>query len=149
MPLIGIFIMVVWGLAALVDDRPRLRVAVSSAAVIVVLGYGWTARAQVAYWKNNVALWTHATMVTLHVDEYDAHLSLGTTLGNQGRLDEAREHFAAAVSLRPQSDAARLSLGIALAKQGRRDEAARELDEALRLNPGNQVAARLRAGLGR
>ncbi len=88
-------------------------------------------------------------MQTMNVGEYAAHMSLGTALGNQGRLDEAAEHFAAAVRLRPRSDAARLNLAIAFGKLGRMNDAARELDEALRLNPGNETAARLKAELRR
>jgi protein O-mannosyl-transferase len=146
-PLIGFFVMAAWTLAHVADLKPRIRPLAAGLALAAVLGSAWTARAQVLHWKDSVALWTHATMLSLHVDEYEAHMSLGTTLGNQGRLDEAREHFAAAVRLRPRSDAAHLSLGLALAKQGKTDEAARELDEALRLNPGNETAARLRSGL--
>ncbi len=141
-PLIGIFIMVAWGVAALVGRRPVLRVAVSAAAVGAIVGCALTTRVQAGYWKDSVALFTRATTITLHVDEYEAHMSLGTTLGDQGRVDEAREHFAEAVRLRPESDAARCDLGIALARSGRFTDAARELKEALRLNPGNQAARR-------
>jgi protein O-mannosyl-transferase len=141
-PLIGIFIMIAWSAAELVKRRPALRTVVSVAAVGVVLGCAWTARAQTGYWRNSVTLWTRATMVTMGVDEYDAHMALGQTLASQGRLDEARGHFAAAARLRPQSDTARCNLGVVLARSGRIDEAKRELDEALRLNPGNGLARR-------
>jgi hypothetical protein len=148
-PLIGFFIIMAWGVAALAERRPRLRPAVAAAALVAVLGCAWVARAQAYFWEDNVALWTRATMQTMNVGEYAAHMSLGTALGNQGRLDEAAEHFAAAVRLRPRSDAARLNLAIAFGKLGRTNDAARELDEALRLNPGNETAARLKAELRR
>jgi hypothetical protein len=148
-PLIGIFIMVAWGLGAIVGRHPRLRMVVSAAAIGAIVGCAVTARAQASYWTDSVALWTRATMVTLHVDEFEAHMSLGTTLGNQGRVDEAREHFAEAARLRPESDAAHCSLGIALARSGRLRDAARELNEALRLHPGNQAARRALDGLSR
>jgi len=147
LPLVGFFIVVAWGVAALVERTPRLHPAVAVAALVAVLGCARVARAQAYVWEDNVALWTRATMQTMNVGEYDAHMSLGTAVGNQGRLEEAKEHFAAAVRLRPGSDAARLNLGIAFANLGRKADAARELDEALRLNPGNETAARLRAGL--
>jgi protein O-mannosyl-transferase len=148
-PLIGVFIMVAWGLAALVGRRPRLRMVVSAAAIGAIVGCAVTARVQAGYWTDSVALWTRATMITLHVDEFEAHMSLGTALGNQGRVDEAREHFAEAARLRPESDAAHCSLGIALARSGRLTDAVRELNEALRLNPGNQAARRALDGLSR
>lgn len=146
-PLIGIFIMVAWGVAALLDRMRGGRHVVPIAAIAVILGCTWTARAQVGYWKDNVTLWTRVTTLTLHVDEYEAHMSLGTTLGNQDRVDEAMRHFAEAARLRPQSDAAHCSLGLALARSGRAIDAAREFNEALRLNPGNQDARRAIEGL--
>jgi tetratricopeptide (TPR) repeat protein len=148
-PLVGIFIMASWGVAEAAGRSRRLRAAAAVATAVAVLGFAWAARAQALWWRDNVALFTRAAMVSQHVDEYDAHMSLGAALGGQGRLDEARDHFAAAVRLRPRADAAHLALAIALGRQGRRQEAARELDEALRLNPGNQEAARLRAALDR
>ncbi len=148
-PLVGFFIVIAWGVAALVERWPRLRPAVAAAALVAVLGCAWVARAQAYVWENNVTLWTRATMQTMNVDEYAAHMSLGKAVGNQGRLDEAAEHFAAAVRLRPRSDVARLNLAIAFGKLGRMNDAARELDEALRLNPGNETAARLKAQLQR
>lgn len=146
-PLIGIFIMVAWGVAALLDRMRGGRHVVPIAAIAVILGCTLTARAQVGYWKDNVTLWTRVTTLTLHVDEYEAHMSLGTTLGNQDRVDEAMRHFAEAARLRPQSDAAHCSLGLALARSGRAIDAAREFNEALRLNPGNQAARRAIEGL--
>jgi Flp pilus assembly protein TadD len=122
---------------------------VSAAAIGAIVGCAVTARVQAGYWTDSVALWTRATMITLHVDEFEAHMSLGTALGNQGRVDEAREHFAEAARLRPESDAAHCSLGIALARSGRLTDAVRELNEALRLNPGNQAARRALDGLTR
>lgn len=148
-PLIGIFIMVAWGLGAIVGRQPRLRMVVSAVAASAIVGCAVSARVQAGYWRDSVALWTRATMVTLHVDEFEAHMSLGAALGDQGRVNEAGDHFAEAAKLRPQSDAAHCSLGIALARSGRLPDAKRELNEALRLNPGNQAARRALDGMGR
>jgi tetratricopeptide (TPR) repeat protein len=141
-PLIGIFIMVAWGMAALAERLRGGRVVAGIVAAAVILGCSLATRAQVGYWKDNVALWTRATTLTLRLDEFEAHMSLGTALGNQGRVDEAMRHFEAAALLRPQSDAAHCSLGIALAKSGRTADAMREFNGALRLNPDNQIARR-------
>jgi protein O-mannosyl-transferase len=148
-PLIGVFIMMAWGAASVAARVRVLRHGIPVAAAAGVLVCALAAREQVGYWKDNVTLWTRATMLTLHVDQYEAHMSLGTSLGNQGRIDEAGRHFAEAVRLRPQSDAARYSLGLALAKTGRAAEAADEFNEALRLNPGNEAARRAVEGMRR
>lgn len=142
LPLTGIFIMVAWGGAALVERRPVLRAVAAGTAAAAVAACAVAAWTQVGFWTDNVTLFTRATMITLNVDEFEAHMSLGTSLGNQGRIDEARQHFSEAARLRPQSDAAHCSLGLALARTGRLDEASREFIEALRLNPANQTARR-------
>ncbi|MCX6546187.1 MAG: tetratricopeptide repeat protein [Acidobacteria bacterium] len=148
-PLIGIFVMVAWGSAAMLERlRGGRRVAIV-AAVVVIAGCSVTTRAQVAYWKDNVTLFTRATMLSLHMDEFEAHMWVGTAVGGQGRLDEAMRHFEAAARLRPQSDAAHCSLGVSLAKSGRAADAMREFNEALRLNPDNQIARRAVDGLNR
>jgi succinate dehydrogenase / fumarate reductase iron-sulfur subunit len=58
-------------------------------------------------------------MLTLHLDEFGAHESLGRTLTDQGRLDEAVEHFSRAVRLQPGSAQAHLDLGVARTRQGK------------------------------
>jgi protein O-mannosyl-transferase len=142
-PLVGIFIMIAWGVPALVSRRPALRAALPLAAAAAVVACALVTVAQVGSWKNNVTLWTRATMLTLQLDEYQAHMSLGTTLGNQGRLDEATRHFAEAVRLQPNAADARASLGLALAKQGKVSEARRALEEAARLDPRNETTRRM------
>ena len=139
-PQIGIFMMAAWGAAALAERQRVRRGMVTAAAVAGVLACTVVARTQAGYWRDSVSLFTRATMQALNVDEYEAHLSLGTSLGNQGRVDEALRHFTDAVRLRPQSDAAHYGLGLALARSRRLDEAAREFAEAVRLNPANQAA---------
>jgi tetratricopeptide (TPR) repeat protein len=138
-PLIGIFIMVAWGMPDLLARWRTVRRAVPLVAALVVVASAVATRAQVAYWKDDVALWTHATMVTMNTDEYHAHMSLGATLGNQGRLDEAVRHFSAAVRLRAGSVEAQSNLGLALAKQGKLREAIGPFAEAVRLSPDQEV----------
>ena len=148
-PSIGVFIIVAWGAAELAASARAARVVVSALAIAAVLGCAVAARAQTAYWKDNVALWTRDYMVTQHADEFDAHMALGSVLGNQGRFEEARQHYTGAVRLKPASDTAHMGLGMALARLGLDADAARELTEALRLNPANDAArlelARLRS----
>jgi hypothetical protein len=138
-PLIGIFIMVAWGMPDLLARWRTVRRAVPLIAALVVVACAVATRAQVAYWKDDVALWTHATMVTMNTDEYHAHMSLGAILGNQGRLDEAVRHFSAAVRLQAGSVEAQSNLGLALAKQGKLREAIGPFAEAVRLAPDQEV----------
>jgi Flp pilus assembly protein TadD len=109
-------------------------------AVLLIAAYAVAARAQVAYWKDNVTLFTRATEITFNIDSYSAHMSLGGTLRSQGRTDEAISHFSEAVRLRPESTEAQENFGITLAAQGKLQEALPPLSEAVRLASGSDVA---------
>ncbi len=81
-PFIGLFMMIAWGAAELLSRFPHRKLALSLLAAIVLTPMGlWTHR-QVGFWKNDVALFSHATEVTLNnVLAYNnlagAYLSLG------------------------------------------------------------------------
>jgi tetratricopeptide (TPR) repeat protein len=64
-----------------------------------------------------------------------AHLGLGSTYHNMGRLADALDPLTAAVGLEPQNAVAHLNLGITLAALRRPEDAMIELNEAKRLNP--------------
>jgi hypothetical protein len=148
-PLVGIFVMVAWGVPALFARRRVVRAALPVLGTGILVACTLLTMREVRYWHDNVTLWTRATMVTLGVDEYHAHMSLGATLGDQGRLDEAIRHFAAAVTLEPNAADAHASLGIALGRQGRTGDALRALEEAARLDPANESTRRLVEALRR
>ncbi len=90
-PLIGFFIVMAWGVAALVERTPRLRTAVAAAALVAVLGCAWVARAQAYVWEDNVALWTRATMQTMNVDEYARAHVAGHGAGQPGAAGRGGE----------------------------------------------------------
>jgi tetratricopeptide (TPR) repeat protein len=140
-PLIGIFIIVAWGAWDLLGRLPYRRIALPAAGVAVV-ACAVVARGQVRYWKDNVTLWTHETELTLNLDAFQAHLSLGTVLREQGRLDEAAEHFSEAMRIKPDSAALQHEMGLLLAKQGKFDEAIGPFQEAVRLKPDFPEAQR-------
>ena len=70
-------------------------------------------------------------------------------LGERGRIDDARVHFAEAVRLKPGFEEARLNLAVALARTGRLREALAEFRAVLQINPANTVARQAVAELDR
>ena len=61
-----------------------------------------------------------------------------------GRIDEARDRFAAAVAADPGDPAAQYGLGLALAKLGRWEDAQPPLEKAISLRPDFASARRAR-----
>lgn len=132
-PLIGLFIIVAWGIPELFARWQYRNIALPAAAGLVLLACAITARNQAAYWGNSVTLWEH----TLEIAplNYLAHNNLGVMLRDQGRPAEAIAHFTESLRIRPNSAEAHNNLGAALAEGARVDEAIPQYIEALRLRP--------------
>ncbi len=77
----------------------------------------------------------HRTAVRLNPDLAEAHYSLGTTLADQGKPEEAIAEKRAAIRIKPHYAEAHHGLGISLADQGKLDEAIVEYRAAIRLKP--------------
>jgi tetratricopeptide (TPR) repeat protein len=132
-PLIGVFVLLVWGAHDL-TKRWRyglMAVAVAGSAAIV-LSLALT-RCQLGHWKDGEALFRHALRVT--ESNYTALNNLGNALDKKGHSDEAVLWFQAAIRLKPDYAGAHFNLGAVLDKQGLTDEAISQYQEALRLQP--------------
>ena len=134
-PMIGIAIMVAWAPGPSMGRSSVARAIVAAAGITLVLAMAVMTRAQLPVWQNNVTLFTAATMHTMGVDEYGAHLSLGAALLQQKRFDEARAHYQRANDLRPKSAEATYGLGLAYLHAGRTADAIAPLEEAVSLAP--------------
>lgn len=132
-PLIGLFLIVAWGAPELVARWSARRVALPLAAGVVIAASAVTARAQVQYWHDSIALWEHALAAT--GENAHAHVALGSVLVEQGGADEAIAHFSEAVRIEPDFAEAHNKLGAALADKGKVDAAMLEYAAALRLKP--------------
>ncbi len=134
-PLIGVFIVAAWAVPErLTAGRSTWRLATGAAGACLVAACLVATRAQIAYWKDNVALWTRVIQVTQGMSALDAHLTLGATLRDQDRLDEAARHFAEALEIDPRSAVAWAGSGLVLERQGRDAEAMTAYESALALD---------------
>ena len=133
-PLIGIFIITVWGIADRVARRRDGHIVCCVAAVLAVAGSTVLAARQLAYWRDTMSLFQHAVDVTR--DNYVAHGMLGTALLQAGRADDAFAHLSETVRIEPSSYRENHSLGLILAARGDLDGAKRHYLAALRTSPG-------------
>lgn len=136
-PLIGLFVIVVWGVpdllaksrySTLSHGRLLPLASVTLVALLGVLTYN-----QVGYWRDDTTLLRHAIRVNFK-DPF-AHNNLGAALAAQGRVDEAIREYAIAVEQRPDYVKALCNLASNLGRQGKTDEAMRYLRKALRVAP--------------
>lgn len=137
-PLIGLFIVVAWGLRDLMGNRRMARTVVATGSGIALALLAALTWAQVGYWRNDAALFSHAVAVTR--GNYVAHNNLGNALDQMGRTDEAIRHYQQALAIRPNHVRAYVGLGNALFKKRLPQEAMRAYLKALELRPDHAPA---------
>jgi tetratricopeptide (TPR) repeat protein len=147
-PLIGLFMMIAWGVPELFGNWRfrKMFLSVLSGVVLTVLALSsWQ---QVQYWRNSVTLFEHALSVTS--GNYLAHNNLGVALSLAERTEEAVCHYSAALLIKPDYTDAHNNLGVTLAAQGKVDAAVGHYTQALRIIPDHEKArANLAAALVR
>ena len=143
-PLIGVFIMVVWLVADLWPASQGRGAVQAIMAVAVLTACLVATRLQLRHWRDGEALFRRAVTVT--TGNYLAEYSLGCALGQKNKLDEAQIHFAAALKIKPDYAEAHDNLGVVLQMQGKSAAAEAEFLIALRLKP-DMVRARNNLGL--
>jgi tetratricopeptide (TPR) repeat protein len=133
LPLIGLFVAIVWSAAEISARWPGTRsgLALCAAAVItacVVLTWN-----QAGYWRNSASLFEHALAVTR--DNAVAQNNFGVTLLDAGNLVAAEGHFTEAIRLKPNYPDALGNLGLCRAQQGRLEEAGDLFQRCLKAQP--------------
>ncbi|MBT8368734.1 MAG: tetratricopeptide repeat protein, partial [Deltaproteobacteria bacterium] len=132
-PLIGLFVLIIWGAVDFAKIWRYRKAAISSGAMVILGVVTILTWVQISYWKNSVALFSHAVEVTS--DNYLAHNNLGNALTILGKNDEAMSHYTAALRIYPNYADAHYNMGRILTNQRQIDEAIRHYSEALKLNP--------------
>ena len=139
-PLIGIFIIIAWGVPELLTRWPKRQLVLTVAMLLLVVVAMVMSWQQVRYWKNSIALYRHA--VDAAPNSGFAHFKLGTALAEQGALDESLSHFHEALRIQPYDIRARYNLGLALFQQKQFDKAIEQFAETVRIYPSFEPAQR-------
>ena len=133
LPSIGIAVMLAWGIP-LFFPRESTRKKILFPATIAVLAIlavlTWR---QCGYWKNSFELWNHALQVTK--DNNVAHINLGVVLIDEGKIDEAIDHYNKAICIAPDYAEAYSNRGLAYKKTGQYQCAIEDFSKAIRLKP--------------
>lgn len=132
LPLVGLGMMVAWGLPNLFRQRSA-RFALAAAAVLAIVLCAAVTRVQTETWRNTIALWTRAIEVT--TGNHRAYAGLGEALVADGRAGEAIPPLQEAVRLAPYEPVYHAALGQALSATHQVAAAISEYQVAIRLKP--------------
>jgi tetratricopeptide (TPR) repeat protein len=140
LPLIGIFMMIVWG-AADAADRRQINLPLRAAiAVVILAALSFLTRRQIGCWKSDYDLWSHTVKVTKH--NVVANENLSKTLMQLGRPQEAIAGFEEAASLNPEDPFRHVNLAAALLESERLTDAIAEYESTIQVTADPTIKAR-------
>jgi hypothetical protein len=132
-PLIGLFIIIVWGGAEAAGARRNVLTAAAGVAAVVIAILSVQTVTQIRYWKSSYDLYAHALAVVER--NWLAHNNMGVLLSQHNRNAEAIIHFQESVRLNPGGIEGIRNLGNSLQMAGRNAEAIEAFRQAVWLNP--------------
>jgi len=129
-PLLGVFVAVVWALPPWPMLVPLAAAAVAALAIVT--------RAQLPVWRDATTLFAHA--VAVDPENALAHLNLGVALAEKGELAQATHHYEESLRLKPGYAEVVNALGNAALERGDPEQAIAHFAAALRIAPEYAVA---------
>jgi Flp pilus assembly protein TadD len=144
-PLIGIFVMIAFGLADWAEYK-KLGWWPAIPAAIVIVALALTAHRQIGYWRSSYDLWSHALAVT--ENNFIAEDNLGGALILEGKEEEAHLHFEAAAHINPRDPMSRSNLGTYFQTHKQMSEAVAEYQAAIELTSDPGLLAQTYGNLG-
>jgi len=140
--LIGIFIIVAWGVPELISKWRYKEKVLSAVAGIIIFTLLITTWRQVSHWKNSITIFKHAIRVTdkKYPNTARIHNNLGIALFAEQKNEEAISHLKMAIKLNPDFAEAYNNLGTVLFNAKMTEEAINSFKEAIRIRPGFTAA---------
>ena len=133
LPLIGVFILLVWGAGEVLESWRLPKQVMWSMAMLILAACTARTLDQLRLWQNTETLFHHTITVTK--GNAVAYYNLGEYYSGKGKLDEAVDNYLKAILIRPGYDDALNNLGVALALKGELDEAVARIRESIRYQP--------------
>jgi protein O-mannosyl-transferase len=133
MPIVGIFIMTVWGAHELLAGWPGGNRAAAVLASLAIGGCAVLTARQAGVWQNTVTLFVHDSEVT--ADNYDAFYNLGRYWQHKGENARAADYYQKSLEIKPDYALAHNNLGYILLQNGKTAAAIAQFEAALRSQP--------------
>ena len=137
-PLIGLFIIVVWGCYDLLGHHAAKKAPLVASALLVIAGLTSVSWMQARYWQNSTTLWTRTLEVT--ENNHRAHNKLAIQLADSGQSEKAIAHYKMAIKIQPGFARAHNNLGNVIAAAGHPKEALQHFENALAAKPDYAMA---------
>jgi Tfp pilus assembly protein PilF len=132
-PLIGIFIMVGWGVPALCRKLPARQFVLDLACVSSIIACFALTWMQVGRWRNGVTLFTHTLAVT--ENNVRGRTLLALSQSKLGLFADAAENFREALKLDPNNARTLNHYGVTLMGLNKFEESIVEYRKSIALNP--------------
>jgi protein O-mannosyl-transferase len=143
-PMIGILIAVVWGVAEFGRRQPALRYGFVAAAGTAVLILAVVTTRDVYYWHDGVSISERSLSIT--GPNCLMERSLGEAFYNEGHMDEALDHLTRSAQIEP-TDTALFEIGTIKFQQAKLDEASFYYRQALQYPAENKTLAQIHNNL--
>jgi tetratricopeptide (TPR) repeat protein len=132
-PLIGLFIMVAWGIPELLKKWRYRKEALFASSALTVSCLFIVTWIQVGYWQDSIILFEHTLKVT--DNNCIAHVSRGSAYGRIGNYTQAIGDFDKAIEINPKYAEAYCIRGKAYAALGNHRQAIEDYDRAIKIKP--------------
>jgi len=146
LPLLGIFIVVCWGLADAAKQRRLPKMLLPIAGTVAVLALAVVARHQVGYWADNQVLWTHTIEVT--PPNYVAEDNLGGTLLKRKQPEAAIAHFRRAAAIHAVDPISAFNIAFYEQQHGNLPQAIEDYKRSIILTTSNGLKMKAYENLG-
>jgi tetratricopeptide (TPR) repeat protein len=150
LPLIGIFIMISWGIQEIVSFLPKRQTIIScfiGLYLVLLMTLSWH---QVSIWQNSDTLWKHTLEITNR--NFLSHYNLGCDLARKGNINGAIREYKSAITYSQENAvihkvmavtfnaAVHNNLAVALMSKGDYDNALKEFMTVIQQKPDHTGA---------
>jgi tetratricopeptide (TPR) repeat protein len=139
LPLIGIFVAVVWGATDFFDLRAVGTAARRGFATVALAALCLVTFRQIGYWQDGGTIWSHALDVThgnLQVEK-----QLANAFVMSGETDQALPHLINISRRDPKDTTTHVNLGACFAAQGRIQEATQQFEDVVQLTDHKDLSS--------
>jgi tetratricopeptide (TPR) repeat protein len=143
-PVIGLFIMVAWGVSDLSKGLRYQKHILTLFACVIIAASTVLTWHQLGFWRDSISLYRHTLDVTK--GNYLILNNLGLVLAEKGDSDAAIKAYQESLRIKPDYSKAHYNLGLVLAEKGEVDAAINEFHAAVRIEP-NYMKAHSNLGL--